>query len=60
MPAKDNLSGQFKQLALFEEPNTGEAAHDVMSWMRDKERGYGVSEWYPGWAKDHGYDFNAR
>lgn len=52
MAAKHNLGQQFDQLALFDDPNTGEAAKDVMTWLHHP-KGRGVSEWYPGWSKDN-------
>lgn len=49
-----------EQLSLFNAEGDHASAtmrmNDVMAWMRDKEKGHGKSEWYPGWAKDNGYE----
>jgi hypothetical protein len=57
MAAKDHLS--HDQMHLFtdegDQASSRMRMNDVMAWVRDKEKGKGVSQWYPGWAVDNGY-----
>lgn len=49
-----------EQLTLFNDEGDHASAtmrkNDVMAWMNDKEKGFGKSKWYPGWASDNGYE----